>query len=172
MTKGAIYWHFRNKNDLFFALLDARLQRNTSPVPEEIKQAIIKGQAGEAMSSVADLFGAAWSRCSVDRDWPRLYLEVMSQSRDPEMAQRLQTLYEYIWQMSAEFVKTMQAGGLTRTDIPPHTLAMLWCAIFDGVMLAAIANPELDVSQLAHEFIPILWQGLAPSSTQGENNES
>ena len=49
---------------------------------------------------------------------------------------------------------------------------MLWCAIFDGVMLAAIANPELDVSKLAHEFIPILWQGLAPSSTQGENNES
>jgi hypothetical protein len=96
----------------------------------------------------------------------------MSQSREPEMAQRLQTLYEYIWQMSAEFVKTMQAGGLTRTDIPPQTLAMLWCAIFDGVMLAAIANPELDVSQLAHEFIPILWQGLAPSSTQGENNES
>ncbi|MCB1660881.1 MAG: TetR family transcriptional regulator, partial [Pseudomonadales bacterium] len=30
MTKGAIYWHFRNKNDLFFALLDARLQRDTS----------------------------------------------------------------------------------------------------------------------------------------------
>ena len=172
MTKGAIYWHFRNKNDLFFALLDARLQRNTSPVADEIKQAIIKGQAGEAMSSMADLFGAAWSRCSADRDWPRLYLEVMSQSRDPEMAQRLQTLYEYIWQMSAEFVKTMQAGGLTRTDIPPQTLAMLWCAIFDGVMLAAIANPELDVSKLAHEFIPILWQGLAPSSTQGENNES
>jgi len=172
MTKGTIYWHFRNKNDLFFALLDARLQRNTSPVADEIKQAIIKGQAGEAMSSMADLFGAAWSRCSADRDWPRLDLEVMSQSRDPEMAQRLQTLYEYIWQMSTEFVKTMQAGGLTRNDIPPQTLAMLWCAIFDGVMLAAIANPELDVSQLAHEFIPILWQGLAPSSTQGENNES
>ena len=37
MTKGAIYWHFRNKNDLFFALLDARLQKDTSPVQNEIQ---------------------------------------------------------------------------------------------------------------------------------------
>jgi hypothetical protein len=38
MTKGAIYWHFRNKNDLFFALLDARLQRDTSPVKPKFKK--------------------------------------------------------------------------------------------------------------------------------------
>ncbi len=167
MTKGAIYWHFRNKNDLFFALLDARLQRDTSPVTAEIQQAIEKANTGAAMAATADLFSSAWARCSADRDWPRLFLEVMSQARDPEMSQRLQALYEHIWQMSSEFVQAMQAGGLTRTDIPPHSLAILWCAIFDGVMLAAIANPQLDVSKLAHDIIPILWQGLAPSSLQG-----
>ena len=172
MTKGAIYWHFRNKNDLFFALLDARLQRDTSPVQAEIQAAIAQGQGGEAQQAVADLFSQAWSRCAVDRQWTRLYLEVMSQAQEPEISQRLQHLYSHIWQLSSQFVEAMQAGGLTRAEIPTQHLAMLWCVIFDGVMLAAIANPQLDVSQLARQFIPILWQGLAPTSTQGENNES
>ncbi len=112
MTKGAIYWHFRNKNDLFFALLDARLQRDTSPVKAEIQAAIAQGQRGEPM----------------------------------------------------------QAGGLTRSNIPQQDLAMLWCVMFDGVTATAIANPQLDVQQLAQKFIPILWHGLAPKNTQGDTS--
>ncbi len=172
MTKGAIYWHFRNKNDLFFALLDARLQRDTSPVQAEIQAAIAQGQQGEPMQAVTQLFSLAWSRCAVDRQWTRLYLEVMSQAQEPEIAQRLHDLYHHIWQLSAQFVEVMQAGGLTRQDIPKQHLAMLWCVIFDGVVATAMANPELDVQQLAQQFIPILWQGLAPTSIQGDNNES
>lgn len=168
MTKGAIYWHFRNKNDLFFALLDARLQKDTSPVQNEIQQATLMAQKGDALQAVVFLFTQAWTRCASDKQWLRLYLEVMSQANDPEIAQRLQGLYSHIWQMSAQFIRAMQAGGLTRADINPEHLAKLWCAIFDGVMAAVMANPQLDVEELAQQFIPILWQGLAPVSDQGK----
>lgn len=168
MTKGAIYWHFRNKNDLFFALLDARLQRDTSPVQAEIQEAIAQGQRGEPMQAMTQLFSEAWSRSACDRQWTRLYLEVMSQAQEPEIAQRLEDLYSHIWQLSGQFVAAMQNGGLTRQDIPQQDLAMLWCVIFDGVTATAIANPQLDIQQLAQKFIPILWQGLAPQNNQGK----
>lgn len=170
MTKGAIYWHFRNKNDLFFALLDARLQRDTSPVQAEIQAAIAQAQQGQPMQALTELFALAWARCSADRQWTRLYLEVMSQAQEPEIAQRLEGLYRHIWHLSEQFVIAMQAGGLTRTDIPPQQLAILWCVIFDGVVAAAIANPQLDVQQLAQQFIPILWQGLAPTPFKGDSS--
>ncbi|PTQ88429.1 TetR/AcrR family transcriptional regulator [Agitococcus lubricus] len=167
MTKGAIYWHFRNKNDLFFALLDARLQRDTSPLTAEIQYAIQQAQQGQAQAAVMHLFAQSWSRCAVDREWLRLYLEVMSQAQEPEISQRLQGLYHYIWQLSAEFVEGMQAGGLVRQQVNPQDMAVLWCVIFDGVMAAATANPHLDIKQLAQQIIPILWQGIAPSA-QGQ----
>lgn len=170
MTKGAIYWHFRNKNDLFFALLDARLQRETSPVKAEIQEAIALGQRGEPMQAVTQLFAQAWARSATDHQWTRLYLEVMSQAQEPEIAQRLESLYSHIWHLSSEFVAVMQAGGLTRSDIPQQDLAMLWCVMFDGVTATAIANPQLDVQQLAQKFIPILWHGLAPKNTQGDTS--
>ena len=162
MTKGAIYWHFRNKNDLFFGLLDARLQRDISPVQNEIQAAINLAQQGEPLTAMTELFSQAWSRSAGDSAWSRLYLEVMSQAQEPEIAQRLSGLYEHIWHLSSQFVEAMQQGGLTRQDISPQTLAKLWCMIFDGVMAAAIANPNLDVRELAQQFMPILWQGLAP----------
>jgi len=162
MTKGAIYWHFRNKNDLFFGLLDARLQRDISPVKAEIQAAISLAKQGEPLNAMTELFAQAWSRSASDRAWTRLYLEVMSQAEEPEIAQRLTGLYEHIWHLSSQFVEAMQQGGLTRQDISPQTLAKLWCVIFDGVMAAAIANPNLDVRELAQQFMPILWQGLAP----------
>lgn len=166
LTKGAIYWHFRNKHDLFFALVDARLHRDTSPVPDEIRQAIARSGDGDPQEAVAELFGAAWKRCASDRDWPRLYMEVVSQAQDPEIAARLQSMYRHLWDMSAGFVRVMQSGGLTRSDIPAETLAVLWCAIFDGVMFAAMANPGLDVGQMARQLIPVIWRGIAPSGPQ------
>lgn len=162
MTKGAIYWHFRNKNDLFFGLLDARLQRDISPVQNEIQAAISLAKQGQPLQAMTELFAQAWSRSASDRAWTRLYLEVMSQAQEPEIAQRLANLYEHIWHLSSQFIEAMQQGGLTRQDISPQILAKLWCVIFDGVVATAIANPNLDVRELAQQFMPILWQGLAP----------
>ena len=169
MTKGAIYWHFKNKNDLFFALLDARLQRDTSPVKEEIRLAILQGQRGESEQAMTGLFAAAWQRCAGDRDWPRLFLEVVSQAGEPEIASRLRGLYQHLWKMSSEFVVAMQEGGLTRPDIDPQVMGVLWCAVFDGIMFAAMANPELDVGELAEQIIPILWRGLSPTASSAES---
>lgn len=164
LTKGAIYWHFRNKHDLFFALVDARLQRDISPVDAEIREAVAMAAEGRPEEAVTELFAQAWQRCAADRDWPRLYMEVMSQSGDPEIAARLQSMYRHVWQISAGFVRVMQEGGLTRPDIAPDTLAMLWCALFDGVFFAAMANPDANVDRMARDLIPILWRGIAPSS--------
>lgn len=135
-----------------------------------LSAAIAQGQRGEPMQAVAQLFAQAWARSATDHQWTRLYLEVMSQAQEPEIAQRLESLYSHIWHLSGEFVAVMQAGGLTRSDIPQQDLAMLWCVMFDGVTATAIANPQLDVQKLAQKFIPILWHGLAPKNTQGNTS--
>lgn len=165
MTKGAIYWHFRNKADLFFALLDARLRRDTTPLREEILHAERQAQQGATEQALIELFGKAWQRCASDRDWPRLFLEVVSQSADPEVAARLRGLYEHVWRISGQFACEMQDSQLVRRDIDPAHLGILCCALFDGLMFAALANPQLDLQEAAAQLIPILWSGLAPDKS-------
>ncbi len=164
MTKGAIYWHFRNKNDLFFALMDARLQRDTSPVTEEIRDAVQAAREGRGEAAMTRLFTVAWARCAEDRDWPRLFLEVVSQAGEPEIAARLDRLYTHLWEMSGRFVEEMQAGGLVRPEVDAETLGIFWCALFDGLMFATMAKPELDIGELTGRIVPILWRGI------GKNN--
>ena len=39
LTKGAVYWHFQSKSDLFLALLDARFQRDMSEMAVKVDAA-------------------------------------------------------------------------------------------------------------------------------------
>ena len=82
-TRGAIYWHFKSKNDLYFALLDSRFQRDTTTM----LGSVARMAAGPANASVVKMMAAVFSsgleQATADPDWPRLFVEVMVQSREP-----------------------------------------------------------------------------------------
>ena len=89
MTKGAIYWHFKSKNDLFFALLDDRFRECTSPLMGEVDAALRQAVAADPLAAMAQMFKSSLVRCTKDAEWPRLYFECVAQTRDPEVRTRL-----------------------------------------------------------------------------------
>ncbi|MCD6060839.1 MAG: transcriptional regulator [Moraxellaceae bacterium] len=163
MTKGAIYWHFRNKNDLLFAMLDCRLQRDTAPLMGDLHTLIREG--GDPLTALTRMFQAGLHRCTDDPDWGHLYLECLSLSRNDGVREKLSAFYDRIWAMSGGFSQELQAHGLTHDGIDPKDAAVFWAALFDGLVLAwLIKGDEVDFDRLLPAIFRMLWRGIAPAA--------
>lgn len=165
MTKGAIYWHFKSKNDLFFALLDQRFQLHTSPLMVDLATMVSSG--ADPKAGMMEMFRAGMQRCVEDPAWARLYLECLSLGRNEDVRERLSSFYDQVWDMSAHFTRELQGRGLAATETDPHTAAVFWAALFDGLVLAwLIKGGKLDLDQLLPGIFNMLWRGIAAPETK------
>lgn len=164
VTKGAIYWHFKNKNDLFFSLLDHRFEQYTGPVAGDVESVL--AQAGrDPASGLAQVFAQSLQRCTGDPEWLYLYFDCIAQARDPEVRARFTAIYERGWALSEALTETLQEKGLVTNGTDPRVLAIFWGALFDGLTMAWFINPDaLDMNDLAGKIFHMLWQGLAPDA--------
>lgn len=163
MTKGAIYWHFKSKNDLFFALLDHRFQSHTGPLRVDLEALVAGGR--DPLIGMTDMFRAGMRRCTDDPEWSRLYLECLSQGRNPDVRERLATFYDQVWETSARFTGELQAHGLAPADSDPKVAAIFWSALFDGLMLAWLVKGDaLDLDHILPAIFQMLWRGIDPAS--------
>lgn len=166
LTKGAIYWHFRNKSDLFCALLEERMQRNTAPLSTELSEALQLKDENSRRLALTHVLKATLARFRSDADWPRLCLEFLAQSRDAEVAERVRGLYANGRRIAMNVVDAMKVAGLTDAHINSDMLSLFWYALIDGLMLAWIVRPE-DFSDdaIIDEMVAMLWRGLCPKAT-------
>lgn len=166
LTKGAIYWHFRSKNDLFCSLMQQRFQHNTAPIPDELTRIMEASDTETRKQGIAAMLTGMLNRCfGEDGDWPRLYLEFLSQSRTEDIAVPLRELSAYGRGLVRSMMVQMQAGGLARTDIDVDMLSAFWCALMDGYLMAWVVNPEaFDADRRMDQLVDMLWRGMAPGA--------
>jgi len=164
LTKGAIYWHFKSKNDLYFALLDSRFQRDTSTMMGAVAEMAATAGKTSTARMMAAIFCAGLESATSDPDWPRLFVEVMGQAREPEIHERIAQFYEQGWGFAGGMVRDMQAAGLIRRDIDPDMMATFWFALCDGLILAWLSQPDrIDFPVLSEVILDMLWHGIAPT---------
>lgn len=168
LTKGAIYWHFESKNELFFALLDHKFVQNTAPVPEELRAA---AAIADPRTALVFLLKSNFARLRADPDWPRLYLEFIAQARDDNLRARLAQFHEASLTLVATYIRGMQDAGLAPQTQQPETLAIFWSALFDGLLLAWLIDPHTDLDALVERIVDLLWQGIVPPPSTPHNNK-
>lgn len=175
LTKGAIYWHFKSKNDLYFALLDSRFQRDTTTMLGSVARMAAGPATASVVKMMAAVFSSGLEQATADPDWPRLFVEVMGQSREPEVRDRIAQFYEQGWEFVGRMVRDMQAAGLVRSDIDPDLMATFWFALGDGLILAWLSQPDrIDFSVLSEGILDMMWRGIAPvnSHSTPDNNDT
>ncbi|WP_171014137.1 TetR/AcrR family transcriptional regulator [Chitinivorax sp. B] len=163
LTKGAIYWHFRNKADLFFALLDSRFKSSVVDLPLQVEQAI---QHPDRQQGLTELVSAQWAQCIQAADWPALFLEFVGQTRDESVREHIAQTYGEIYLLSSKLLAVLKKGGLTAADADSEALSVMWTALFDGLMIAQLVQRErLDVARLLPKIVNMIWHGIAPSGS-------
>jgi len=160
LTKGAVYWHFQSKADLFLALLDARFQRDTADMAGKFDAAHTLDDPYQSMQLV---LGQLVEKIESDRDWPRLFLEFFGHARDEAVHQRIGAVYRQSYAFTQSLLDRQQQCGRSNGNIDSFVGAVFWGALIDGLVLAWLANPELvDLKQLMPKIVELVWQGVGP----------
>ena len=157
VTKGALYWHFASKNDLFFALLDARCANMDQYLPTAVASSMA---TGDPKAALVTLMSAVVCRLATDPEWPRLFIEFFGQTRDPVVRARLGERYIKSYADTAALIGAGILPGVS-PNADPEDYAVFWTALIEGLVLAWLANPEsIDLEARIVRIIDILWDGL------------
>jgi AcrR family transcriptional regulator len=162
-TKGAVYSNFRNKEDLFIALVDRRWEQQLATVREVMADAenLAPEQRDEAFRRLTvELLRAG-------RDWQLLYLEfAVYAARNPKARRALDARFLADCEalaplLEAEFLRVGAASPMSFVD-----LAAVFLAFFNGVALQQVTHPD-DEEALVESAITVLDHALAgfPRST-------
>ena len=160
LTKGAVYWHFQSKSDLFLALLDARFQRDMSEMAVKVDAAHNQADPFDSLKLV--LLQLA-DKIESDRDWPRLFLEFLGHAREDAVHQRIGAIYRQSYAWSQTLLDDLRQRGRCNQHADSFVASVFWGALVDGLVLAWLANPQLiDLKQLMPQIAELVWQGVGP----------
>jgi len=154
LSKGALYWNFTSKEDLFFALLDeldghlrALITASTSaPVDEEIQ-----GELSRGLSAVLDNAS----------DVVRLFHEYSALAvRDPKVAARYAARNARIREELAESARMRHEASGVPLAIPPEHLATAMIALVDGLSMQQLTEPDAVPEELFGQILSLIDDGM------------
>jgi TetR/AcrR family acrAB operon transcriptional repressor len=168
LTKGAVYWHFENKKDLFRELMRRRNSEGISIADERINVAF-SASGGDPLSFFAALISRQIELSKDEQDWWRLDFEFLSETRDEQLRQTLAPGMRALLAENEKNIQTFQASGALSEDIDINAISILWQSMLIGLGYLAILDPEIiSNGNLGTKIASSLWSGLQP----GDKNES
>lgn len=160
LTRGAVYWHFSGKADLFSAMLE----RTVHP----IEQAVQRATAGEVDDPVAHLHAIVMEvlRLTVADTRIRRVFEIATLK--VEMTGDLHEARSRRLLAREAFVSHYERGlalardrGLISSEAPPRNLAWGLFSMLDGLILNwLLAQGGFDLQAVGAEVIGTYWKGL------------
>jgi AcrR family transcriptional regulator len=154
LSKGAIYWYYKSKDDLFEAAVNSVLER----VAEKSKTAIMACETATERLRVG-----ARSMVEVCREiegYFGLVVEFWTQSqrREEVIAFWARMITQYRQAITAIFEEGVQVGEFKPVDT--DALAWMILAAYDGLAAYHMMMPDIDMDQISEGFIEALMKGL------------
>jgi AcrR family transcriptional regulator len=154
LSKGAIYWYFESKDDLFQAAASAEMER-------AVERSITAIAACEtAMERLR-----VGTRCMVEvcreiEGYFGLVIEFWTQSerREEVTAFWAEVISQYREAIKAIFEEGIAAGEFKPVDT--DALAWMIMAAYDGLAAYHMMMPNIDVDRVSEGFIEALMKGL------------
>ncbi|HEY1358516.1 MAG TPA: TetR family transcriptional regulator [Thermoleophilaceae bacterium] len=163
-SKGAVYWHFESKDDLFFELLEERLDG-------PLREAVTRFESAPAevdMAPQADVV-LSWL-VEQQRDLVLLHAEYcLLAARDPRLRARYTSRQA---ELRRAYARAIEARFEHRGDPPPKApedVATTLIAAMQGLALEKLVDPEAVPSHLPSELHAVMYAGaVARARTGGE----
>ena len=152
-TKGAVYSNFKNKEDLFLALIEAAYSREMAALKETLEASEVPPEA-----RLGDFVGLI--RAELDRapsDWGALYLEFMLYAmRNPTARERLNALERTDIVAIAEII----ASHDHLDAAPAERSARIIVALFRGISLMRALDPDAAGEALLEDAVAFVTRAL------------
>ncbi|WP_165381912.1 TetR/AcrR family transcriptional regulator [Aeribacillus pallidus] len=161
MTKGAVYWHFSSKSDLFLALIDQSLKKLIRGMSSQLQDVFSSSEPKQALQQ---LFESELTSCNRDQgEKPLLFFEFISKSREPEVRDKLSASFGQLFEETAETVREIQNKYLISSNLNANELAVTMHALINGAVLMWLIAPEkISLPALSEELAKVIWNGIKP----------
>ena len=165
LSKGAIYGHFRSKEQLFQALQERQLAATL----DQIKLVFSPDDSAvEKMWTAADaVFNPI---CDCPKEVCRMSLEFMIEaSRMKSLQPGLESRYSKIHSFISELIDEGINKGEFRQDIDADTLASILFAALDGLSLHwATTSKAFDMQKIKETMITSILKGIVVDAHVGD----
>jgi TetR/AcrR family transcriptional regulator, acrAB operon repressor len=163
LTRGAIYWHFKNKADLF----DAMMQRVSLPM-EDMLERTGDTKIENPLASVRRCALLVLERLTSDPQSQRVYeiccfkleyVDEMEQLRERHIECRTQCLAQI-----EQGLRNAKRKGLLASHVNPRLAAVGLHALVDGLIVNWVLDPKyLPLAKVAESLIDSYLDGLKPA---------
>lgn len=139
-TKGALYWHFPNKQALFLALVADSIAANFARIED------LLARHGDDPAALGDALGAYVDDFDEDQSLPVLGVEMEIESRgDPSFRAQHRDLIEQHESAIASFLDHYFKATGTRPVMPIDQLTATLIALFKGFALSRHNRSDMPV---------------------------
>jgi AcrR family transcriptional regulator len=155
LSNGAIYYNFANKEDLFLALLDERLDERLEHVRRTFVADAASGDAGveEEARDVTRSFKEG-------REWRLLLLEfVVYAARNPGFAKKFKAHKRKLRAALAESLDAHLSARGIAAPIPTDQLALTLTGLANGLAIEELADPGAVADELLGDVLTLVVAG-------------
>ena len=158
-SKGAVYTHFKSKEDLFLALFEHRMKGFIDRLTTSLQKATNRKQSLE-------VFREFYVGVVHDRTWPILMLEFKLYAlRHPESKERLRKSFEISKATTENRGYEQMFGQLTREKKADNDLALAALGpIVNGLVLESHFETEILSEKGLRRILGRIFDALFPSS--------
>lgn len=157
-SKGAFYVHFESKEDLFWAMLEQRINLAQDAFRQSLKPGSGVAENLQAVLSRLFAFSAA------DPQWGAMFLEFIAHgARNEKVREKLARMYHSWRDVTVEALTLAQNSGTIRKDIDLDLIASALIAVVEGsITQSRLAPDSVHLDKMAEPLSRLLAQWLEP----------
>ena len=156
ISKGALYWHFKSKKELFMALFEHKLGDTFEEMDQVLSEITSpKQQLIKIIDHIEVVLGTEGSRTA------KAYLEFFTMAaKEEDMAAKMYELFnDYVNFMATIIQMGVDAGELR--PLPTEETAQLIGSMLDGLLLRSWVDKKFNYKQHMALFKKLLFTGIA-----------